>query len=202
MVFLSRYTANGQYPALAKKLAESLKRWDLPCDVQPVKDPGSWTAAVCAKPGWILQALFTYRQTVVWIDADCELTKCPTLLLGTGADFAVYNFAAEQTTSILAVECPTNRLLSGTGVLLAGYTAPAIELMQRWIHETRNEANMDAAKTDGMLDRAFNMSAPPVRPLWLPRQYNRMDSLWPEVEPVINHHFVKGALRDGEKQYD
>jgi len=37
-----------------------------------------------------------------------------------------------------------------------------------------------------------------IKSLWIPKQYNRMDSIWPNIEPIIDHTYTNGTLFDGK----
>lgn len=197
MKVISRYTRNGQYPSFARKLAESIKRWGLDGQVSPEEDPGDWLKACNLKPSWILQSLLQCRDAVLWVDADCEIMAPPCLLFGTRHDFACYNFSADPQAGAGIAHDP-NILTSSMGVCYFAYTAASIELLMRW----NNAASIPGQnRTDVVFDAVYNQTRPPVSPLWLPKSYNRMDSVWPDVKPVINHVFRRGELRGGEVNY-
>jgi len=193
MLVVSRYTTNGNYPALAQKLRVSCDRFGLRHQVEPVEASGPWIEVERQKPLWVIQALFRARETVVWLDVDCEVVQLPTLLFGTSADFAAYNWAADPGNVIAASYDPRRLVVSG-GVMLFGYTAPACELLMRWYAECTKPMDAESEpSTDPVLDRVYGRDRPPVNVLWLPREYNRMERHWPDVEPVINHDYCAGG---------
>lgn len=197
MRVLSRYTNQGEYKALAQKLALSCERFGLQASIDAVEAEETWAATANEKPTWILNALLNAREAILWLDADCEIVKLPVLLLGASVDIAAYNFAADPDNRTGVAYDPAKAVVT-TGVLYVSYTAGAIELMLRWISSI---ARGNGEQTDPLFDEAFNTCRPPVRCLWLPKAYNRMDSMWPDVEPVINHAYRRGQLRGGEQQY-
>lgn len=184
MIFISRFTNTGHYPELADKLRRSLDSFSLRHSLSEYDAEANWNKSVHRKPLMILSALLESREPVCWLDADCEVCQLPSLLLNTAQDFAAYNWHADQENVGKFAYDPT-RLKASGGVLMFGYTAPALELLMRWVSGVM--ANPDPAGTDPVLDRVFNRFRPPVNPLWLPKSYNRHDSQWPNVKPVINH---------------
>lgn len=185
MIFVSRFTSTGIYPTQAKRLVDSLKWFDLRHDVTPAETDATDWANICRiKPGWILSALIHWRETICWIDADCEVIKLPSLLLNTQYDFAAYNWYADANNESF----PRNqgKLKVSGGVMAFAYTAASIELLIRWQYEcSRQITKLD----DPCLDDAYNIYTPPLRTLWLPKSYNRYNTYWPDVLPVINHHY-------------
>lgn len=96
MIILSRFTSNGSYPALAKKLAESCERHNLKYDIEPQEnDDRGWAAVDHRKASHIAKALLKHQQTVVWLDCDCEVIKYPELLFDDAYDFAAHRFSDE-----------------------------------------------------------------------------------------------------------
>jgi hypothetical protein len=81
------------------------------------------------------------------------------------------------------------------GVMKFGYTAAAIELLLRWSTRIR----LGGLQDDPSLDDVFNTAKPPVNPLWLPQSYNRMDALFHDVAPVIDHDYRGGGHRTAQE---
>jgi hypothetical protein len=201
VIFISYFTPDGAYPALARKLQASLERFKLRADIQLRPSFGSWAEACRYKSRFILDKLFQYREAVVWMDIDTEVWKYPEMLFGEH-DFAIYNWTADRGHH-LDGRIPFNPksavLLCSGGVQKWGYTAAAIELLVRWIAKFDNTPWKNG--DDPLLDAAYNEFRPPVSALWLPKTYNRMDKHtkhWAEIDPsdvVINHDYVGGRHR-------
>jgi len=199
---VSKYTANGRYPQFADRLRESCVRHGLPCDVAEVQPPPgvtgrqAWLDVMHAVPNWIINALCQRRGPVLYLDADCEIVEYPALLMGAlegGHDFAIYNWHADPQ-ALNGVPYDPTRLLGSGGVIYFNYTAAALELLMRWVSNTPAHRDLPC---DQVLDIAFNGSRGlPLRPLWLPKSYNRMTSHFPDVRPVINHVYVNGGHRE------
>ena len=203
-VFISFYTNEGLYPKFAKKLQDSLTKFNLKSDIQVKKPFMSWEEGTSYKCNFILDRLLSYRTSVVWLDIDTEIWKKPTLLFG-NHDFAIYNWFAD-TNHHLSNQIEHNptakKLFSAGGVIKFGYTAGAIELLIRWISLIQSYDNKKA--DDPILDLTFNRFSPPVNFLWLPKEYNRMDKHthhWSNLDPhkvVINHDYTGGAHRKND----
>jgi hypothetical protein len=202
-VFISFHTPNGNYPGLAVQLRRSLERFELAHDIQCVPSFADWSQGCRFKSSFILQMLLKHRRPVVWMDVDTEVVQHPDLLFGP-EDFAIYNWLADSNhhleEAIARGEHGGSLLCSG-GVQKWGYTAPALELLLRWIagfatHEWQRGDDL-------VLDAVFSQHRPPVRPLWLPKTYNRMAGLsphWaclPQHQVVIEHHYQGGRHRGG-----
>ncbi len=193
MQFISFWTDHG-YEALAKRLFTSLEAFGLEGRIAKAEARHSWREAVSQKPQFILQHLLALRRPVVWLDADCEVKRIPSLLFTTAYDFAAYNYRADPCNPLALPYTPEMATVCG-GVLLFGYTAPAIELLLRWeqMQQQRPEISDDQA-----LSEVLNTLRPPVQPLWLPRAYNRMAVYFPETDPVIDHDYCDGRHRQQE----
>lgn len=199
VVFISFFTDEGNYPALAVKLIESLNRFGLTHDVRKIQPFSSWQEGVAYKPSFILDRLITHRKSIVWLDIDTEIWRYPELLFG-DHDFAIYNWLADHHHHLDGkVEYNPNAesLLCAGGVQKYGYSAPAIDLVIRWLSLTNNL--VEKKNNDPVLDQAFNNFSPPVKSLWLPKTYNRMDKHthhWSSIASdsvVINHDYTAGA---------
>jgi hypothetical protein len=193
MIVASFFTPNGNYPALAQRLADSCNRFNVPSRIMKVDDTGQWLSSNNLKPSIILDALFETRQPILFCDADCELLAKPAILDDT--DFGIYNWHADK--ECIKPEIPYNPsvLLGSGGVIYFNYTAPAIELLIRW-RETlsRNPQGVD----DQVLDYCFNTSRPPVKCWWMPKTMNFMTGLFGDVpeDCVIRHDFLNRLHRE------
>jgi hypothetical protein len=193
MIFVSYYTAEGSYPALAHKLRASLERFGLRADIEERKPLGNWADGCRFKSQFILGMVLKHRQSVVWMDVDTEVRQYPEMLFGPH-DFAIYNWIADDDhhlTGRIPHDPVATTLLCSGGVQKWGYTAPAIELLVRWI--SKLEAGDWTQGDDPWLDAAFNEARPPVNALWLPKAYNCMADHsvhWARVpaSTIVIHH--------------
>lgn len=199
MLVVSYFTRNGTYPEQAERLKKSCERFGLRSDIQEFPDVGSWHRSCNLRPKLLLDQLLEVREAVVYMDCDCEVKKLPDLFFGTPVDFAAYNFAADPD-PLNRRYCGYNpeRLMVSGGVLYFAYTAPALELLFRW--QTVLAMDPDTLQTDPLLDLAYNVNCIPMRTLWLPKSYNRLTDRWPDVDPVIDHHYLKGGSRTAQPE--
>jgi hypothetical protein len=187
-IFISFYTLQGNYPKLAKKLISSLDKFDLEHEIVKVKSFSSWGDGVAFKPRFMLEKLLSHRRSIVWLDIDTEVWR-----------FAIYNWQADNNHHLdnkINYDPNTKTATISGGVQKYGYTAPAIEVLIRWISTL--DAVDHSKGGDPWLDSVLNTSRPPVNALWLPKEYNRMDKLsrhWAEIpaeKVVINHDYKSG----------
>lgn len=181
MIAISFYTANGKYPALASRLRKSCERFDLRHKIVEAPQQDCWHRTINLKPGFILQSLLDAREPVLWLDCDCEIRQPPKLLSNvamTGTDFAVYNWQAHG-------DYDGSEITNSGGVSYWAYTAPVLDLLIRWQFACQNNP---LAVDDETLDYVWKHFRPPVKPLWLPKEYNWMWSNGPQ-DPVIERAF-------------
>ena len=204
IVFISFYTPDGRYPDLAKKLKQSLNKFDLQSHIVKIKSSfTTWEQGTHYKSNFILQSLLKFRKPVVWMDIDTEIWKFPELLFGEH-DFAIYNWIAD-TDHHLSGKIPydpkTKVLMCSGGVQKYSYTAPSIHLLINWINNL-NETNNKKKGDDPCLDISFNKGNFDLKVLWLPKTYNRMDKhsiFWSKISRdsiVINHDYEAGNHRN------
>lgn len=161
----------------------------------------------------ILEALSRHRRPVLYIDADCVIRSEPVLiaeLLAGGAEFAIYNWAADRNTEAYV---PAKVMMQGdTGasgtryyrfatktehydpsqlhcsgaVQLYADTPGARGLLEAW---QRSIEAFPGSADDHCLDYTFNnrdAALAGLRVSWLPKEYARY-AWWIHVEPVIDH---------------
>ncbi len=82
LMFISFYSKDTIYEQLAKeRLLPSLKKFNLDYKFYEIKNRGSWHQNTCQKPKIILEAMYEFKdKNIVWIDADAEIKKYPSLL--------------------------------------------------------------------------------------------------------------------------
>jgi hypothetical protein len=199
MLVVSYFTRNGTYPEQAERLVASCERFGLRKLIQEIPDKGSWHQSCNFRVKWLFEKLIDARESILYMDCDCEVKKLPDLLFGTPVDFAAYNFAADPDPKNRQwTAYNPERLLVSGGVLYFAYTAPALELIARWI----SALDQDPAtlQTDPILDLVYNVSRIPMQTLWLPKEYNRLNDRWPNIDPVIDHHYLKGGSRSAQPE--
>lgn len=199
MKFISFYTANGNYPALAKQLETSLLRHNLDYEIELLESFDSWREGVDNKPKFILEKLLKHKTTIVWLDIDTEVKKYPELLFGP-EELALFNwFAVDKHVLQKQTGFPydpyADQLLNGGAVSKWTYTDECIALLELW----QSKLSLPHDTDDQMLDiawREFNKYR--ITYKWLPKEYNTIDSMFTDqVDPVILHHFRNKEHRNG-----
>ena len=88
-LFVSYYTKDTPYEALANDLMRSLDKLSLPHRIEPIASTGSWVANTGLKSGFIAKAWYESDRPICWIDADAELLRTPGFLFGNPFDIAM-----------------------------------------------------------------------------------------------------------------
>lgn len=88
-LFISYYTTDTPYEALADQLRRSLDRFGLPHRIEPIESRGSWVANTGLKSRFISEVWHSHDGPVCWIDADAEILRPPGIVFGNPFDFAV-----------------------------------------------------------------------------------------------------------------
>ena len=88
-LFVSCYTEDTPYEALAGELGISLDRLGLPHHIYPVRSRGNWVANTGLKAETILRAWQETGGPVCWIDADAELLRLPYVVFDNPFDVAM-----------------------------------------------------------------------------------------------------------------
>lgn len=103
LLFVSFYTKD--YAEPAERLRKTLDAFHLPHEIVKVKSKGDWYANVRHKPAFLLEQMEAHRDVkrIVWLDADSEVMKFPTLLYECDHDIAVhwYNFRTPVASTVL-----------------------------------------------------------------------------------------------------
>lgn len=197
MKFISFYTSNGTYPALAEQLEKSLINHSLDYEIELLDSFDSWREGVDNKPKFILEKLLTAKGTVVWLDIDTEIKKYPELLFGP-EELALFNwFAVDnhvlQKQTGFPYDPYADQLLNGGAVSKWSYTNECVQLLELW----QSKLALPHETDDQMLDVAWReFDKYRITYKWLPKEYNTIHSMFTDqVDPVILHHFRDKAHR-------
>ncbi|WP_374326604.1 hypothetical protein [Paracoccus pantotrophus] len=100
-LFVSYYTIDTPYEALAADLRTSLDRHGLPHRIERVASRGSWVANTGLKARVIQAAWQDSGRPVCWIDADAAILRPPSFLMGNPFDVAFVRRAGWEDISYL-----------------------------------------------------------------------------------------------------
>ncbi len=88
-LFVSYFTENTPYEALAARLRASLDRLGLPHRIEGIPSRGSWVANTGLKAGFIERVWQGSDGPICWIDADAEMLRVPHVVFDNPFDFAI-----------------------------------------------------------------------------------------------------------------
>ncbi len=88
-LFVSYYTENTPYEALANRLRASLDRLNLPHRIEAVPSQGSWVANTGLKSAFIERCWAETDSPICWIDADAEILRTPHFVFDSPFDFGI-----------------------------------------------------------------------------------------------------------------
>jgi len=184
-VFISFYTRDTPYEAMAARLRETLDAYGLEHRLVGVDSLGLWERNCAYKARFVRDQWRALGRPVVWLDADATVEADPVVLRQCGADFAACKWEGWE-------------LCSGT--LFFNATPAAGRLLDRWV--LRCEA--DPLLWDQMhLDAAWAdiASEEPLITQWLPTPYLHIFDHRTDKAPVIKHWQAsrehKAAVSDG-----
>ena len=126
-LFVSYYTADTPYEALAADLRASLDRHGLPHRIEPVASRGSWVANTGLKARVIETAWRESDRPVCWIDADAAILRPPTFLMGNPFDVAFVRRKGWEDLS---------------GLIFLNRSEKAEKLLSEWVHLCAEHPNV------------------------------------------------------------
>lgn len=88
-LFVSYFTENTPYEALADQLRRSLDAFDLPHRIEPIPSRGSWVSNTGLKSNFIAKAWSESDRPICWIDADAEVLRPPKFVFDNPFDIAM-----------------------------------------------------------------------------------------------------------------
>jgi len=89
-IVVGYYTKGTGYEQEAKKLISSLERFNLPYDIQPIDNLGTWQKNTHYKASFLRQMLEKHKENLVYLDVDAIVQKYPVLFDDMTADLAVH----------------------------------------------------------------------------------------------------------------
>lgn len=136
---ISFYTENTPYEKEAEDLATSCEKFNLPYEIDPMPNFGSWEKNCCFKPKYILKKLSDLQKPVLWLDADAIVYQKPTFFETLETDVALHS-------NPTLPENHPSKVNSGT---LLFYPTPAtFSLLEKWDQETERLLEEDPEPWD------------------------------------------------------
>lgn len=206
MIFVSYYSGK-PYQICSDRLKKSLLKFDLPYNIEEIKNHGDKQKNISLKPEFFRYNLLKFRQPVCWIDADSEIVKYPELLMDRDSNdinLQIYNWYGDADNHVTRVPKDIlykisvwikgneynskNKLLCSSGTFAFNYSKESVDLLDQWISEMRKNPHLP---DDQVLDNIFNDGnwSKKIKYRWLPKSYNRMTRYndWADVDPIINN---------------
>ena len=176
------YTRDTPYELEVKNLRSSLENLQLTHEIYPIQNLGSWELNCQQKARCILQALETYPENIVWIDADAVVEAYPALFDDYDCDLAFFWFPFDK------------RVRSGT--LFLRNVAIVKALVQDWIMLNDSNAEWDQVNLQTVWDAGYKDR---IKTNILPAGYCKIfDNIHQQDEaPVITHYQASRRFKKG-----
>ncbi|MBX3385409.1 MAG: class I SAM-dependent methyltransferase [Phycisphaeraceae bacterium] len=182
-IIVSFYTTGTPYEREVRGLIESCRALNLPHEITPVNDLGSWERNCAYKARFLSEALHRLRRPILWVDADAVLRAAPSLVdhlsataragVRADTDFAIHRVDGWEFAS---------------GTLFFNNTPLAAELLSRW---TRLCESDPAVWDQVHLAHAWEQTVAdrPLTTAWLPQTYTKIFDRPAEssLPPVVEH---------------
>jgi len=213
MIFVSYYSGDN-YKICSKRLEQSLRKFNLPYNIEEINNSGDKQKNISLKPEFVKYNLLRFKQPVCWIDADSEVVKYPELLMDKSSNdinLQIYNWYGDSDNHVTRMPkdiiskmivwvkgddyTSKTKLLSSSGTFAFNYSKESVQLLDQWISEMRKNRNVP---DDQVLDNVFNDGNwnKKIKYRWLPKSYNRMMRYddWLDVDPIINNTETDACL--------
>jgi len=177
MLIISRFTPD--YTEHAARLRASCERFDLPYWIEPADDTGSWLTNCAAKAAFVLRAMRSGSESVLWLDADAEIKRTVWLadFCDDGADFAVYQNPVKT----------AKKWMCRSGTIWFNRTPAAFALAEEWVRLCEEKPSRFDQESLWM---AWLSMQERVRVHWLPITYCQLFDDRAEFQPVTDPHIV------------
>lgn len=184
-LFVSFYTP--EYEVAAANLVKSLRKFKLHYRVVRMLDRGSWQANCHIKPGFIWGMIEAHPgRPIVWVDADAEIIKPPTL-------FTEEPFSGDV--GICRWQRPDARPETLSGTVYFKGTPNSARVVDRWIEACQESPEIwDQVLLERAVDRVPEavVEILPLEYCWI---FDTFRKLYPTRWPVIEHHQLSRKTR-------
>lgn len=175
-IYVAYYTVDTPYEEEIKKLITSLKKFNLPYDLQGVASLGSWQENTKFKAIFIQNMLFKHQnRPIVYVDADAVIRNYPLLFDTLNCDIAVHYYDDKRHAE--------RELLSGT--LYFGATEKAKKIVEFWRTVNRQYPHQWEQKNLALALRFM----PDLTVVELPSTYCQIFDLMRGAEEAVIEHF-------------
>jgi len=178
-IVVGYYTKGTGYEEEARKLIDSLERFNLPYHIQSIENLGTWQKNTHYKASFLRQVLEKHKENLVYLDVDAIVQKYPVLF--------------DDMTADLAVHIRENiEPLSGT--LYLANNQIARDFLDDLILENKRNPEMHDERIFGDV---LNRWKDRLKIFYLPANYTQIFDLMANAgEPVIEHFQLSRKLKE------
>jgi len=197
IIYISYYTINTPYEEEAKKyLIPSLKKFNLPYDVQGIPDLGSWQKNTHFKAQFIKKCLLYYKSPIIFLDIDATIEKYPVLF----EKLKNYDISYHELDWFLqwrGQKGDRKEILSGT--LYLNYTPIIMKFLDRWIEINNQKTQWEQKNMSETLKEykdKLKTYPLPYEYIVIPRQNGQLPPHIKQEEVIIYHHQSSRKLKN------
>lgn len=191
MLIVSYYTKNTPYESvMLNQLFPTIRKWNLPYDIQGIKDLGSWQKNTHYKATFLKEMLIKHREPIVFLDSDATIEQYP-VLFDQLKDYDIAYHELDWNLQWRGKPGTKKEILSGT--LYLNYTSNVLNFLNEWIGENerntnweqRNMAKVLKEKTDRLQLKVYPL---PYSYITILKHNNQIPSHIKPEDVVILHH--------------
>lgn len=198
MIYISYYTISTPYEKVVNQyLIPSLIRWNLPYDIEPIENLGSWTANTHYKVTFLKKMLLKHKQPIVFLDADATIEQYPSLfdtLSNSNYDIGVHYF---DTNLFWRGQIGLEKREALSGTLYLNYNSKVLNFLDEWIEENKRLNQLEQKNMQGILKKfedKLNIFSLPIEYATIIRKDNSIPDYI--KNPVIIHHQVSREFKN------
>lgn len=159
MIYTAFVTTTNDYKKVVDYyLIPSLKKFELPYDIDYIDDKGSWTQSIQYKPQFIKNMLKKHGQSIVALDADAEIKKCPYIF----DQLKNYDMALHYLDNGLQwrnIPSPNGRKEALGGTLYFNYNEKVLNFIDEWIEAQKIDRGYPQKTMQKLLERnTYNLN--------------------------------------------
>lgn len=145
------YATKGNYEKeLAYHLMPSLKKYNIPYDIDIIEDM-NWNKATHYKATFIKKKLLQHKQPLVFLDVDAEILKYPKLFNDISNDYDISVHYLDLDLQWRFKKGTRRDALSGT--LYLNYNEKVLKFIDEWIKENEISGIMEQKNMENVLKR-------------------------------------------------
>jgi len=184
MIIISYYTKNTPYEQEVQKLKSSLQKFNLIYNIFCVENLGSWIRNVQQKPRVIYDALYKFKQDILYVDADAVFCNIPTIF-PIKCDFAAH--IMDKALWKQNIKNRTHSLMSGT--LYFPFKKIVFDIINNWQRECIKTPQKWDQRCLERIYKNYDFYNLPVEYCYIDK------TMWGIDNPVIKHNQASRKYR-------